>query len=107
MHITGPLENALKCTVLPQIKTLIIPPAAHPLLRPCHDVEDFVCVVRHAPTSTPSNGILGFLASNWNSKVKRLAIPLVSWANPSRKWFGSFWDYWTWEMAHHFQPQDL
>jgi hypothetical protein len=84
-HITGPLVHALNCIALPQIKTLIIPPAAYPLLRHCHNVEDFVCVVRHAPTPTPSNGILSSLASNRDLKIKRLAIPLVSWANPSRK----------------------
>ena len=34
----------------------------------------------------PSDAILGSLASNRDSKIKRLAIPLVSWANPSRKY---------------------
>ena len=33
----------------------------------------------------PSKGFLRSLASNRNSKVKRLAIPLVLWPNPSRK----------------------
>ena len=85
MHITDPLENSLERIELPQIKTLIIPPTAHPLLRHCHGLEDLVCAVRYAPTPTPSDGILSSLASNRNSKVKRLAIPLVSWVNPSRK----------------------
>ena len=30
---------------LPKIRTLITPPAAHPLLRHCHSVEDVVYVV--------------------------------------------------------------
>ena len=85
MRIVGPLENTLKHVALPQIKTLIIPPAAHSLLRHCHGVEDVICMVGYAPTPTPSDGILSSLASNRDSKVKRLAIPLVSWANPSRK----------------------
>jgi hypothetical protein len=88
-RITDQLANALKLIKLPQIKTLIIPPATHPLLRHCHGVEDLVCVVRYARPSTPSDGILSSLASNRDSKVKRLAIPLVSWANPSRKRFGA------------------
>ena len=85
MRIASPLENALKRVELPQIKTLIIPPATHPLLRHCHGVEDFVCVVRYTHTPTPSDRILSSLASNPDSRIKRLAIPLVLWANPSRK----------------------
>ena len=82
---TTPLKNALKRVKLPQIKTLIIPPAAHPLLQCCRDVEDVVCVVRYKPIS--SDEFLESLASNLDSKVERLAIPLVLGTNPSRKWF--------------------
>ena len=82
MRITGPLEKTLKRIKLPQIKTLIISPAAHPLLRHCHAVEDLACV---EPTPITSDRILGSLVSNRDLKVKRLAIPLVSWVNPSRK----------------------
>ena len=81
--ITTILKNALKGVKLPQIKTLIIPPAAHPLLRHCCDVEDVICVVKEEPRSP--DGILRSLASKRGSKVKRLAIPLVAWPNPSRK----------------------
>ena len=85
MRITGSLKKALKRIKLPQIKTLVIPHPIHFLLRHCHGVEDLVCVVRYTNANTPSDRILSSLASNRDSKVKRLAIPLVSWANPSRK----------------------
>ena len=79
--ITTPLENALEHIELPQIKTLILPPTVHPLLRHCNNVEDVVCVIRD--TTISSDGFLESLASNRDSKVKRLAIPLISWGNPS------------------------
>jgi hypothetical protein len=82
---TGPLEIALKRIELPQIKTLIIPPNVHPLLRHCRGVKDLVCVIRSLATTTPSDIILSSLASNRDSKVEKLAIPLVLWANPSSK----------------------
>jgi len=80
---TSPLKDALKRVKLPQINTLIIPPTAHPLLRPCRNVEDVVCVVRYGIIS--SGEFLGSLEFNRGSKVKRLVIPLVFWANPSRE----------------------
>lgn len=82
-HITIPLEDALKSVKLPQIRTLILPPTAHPLLRNCHNVEDVVCVVGDEVIS--SDEFLASLTSNRDSKVERLAIPLVSWDDPSRK----------------------
>ena len=81
--MSASLKSALKRVKLPQIKTLIIPPAAHPLLRHCRNVEDVVCVVKDKTTT--SDEFIGSLASNRNSKVKRLAIPLALWDNPSRK----------------------
>ena len=81
--ITTPLRNALKRVQLLQIKTLTIPPTAHPLLRHCHNVEDVVYVV--GDEIIPSDEFLESLASNMDSKVKRLAIPLVLWGDPSRK----------------------
>ena len=81
--ITTPLKNALEGIKLPQIKTLILHPATYPLLQCCYNVEDVVCVVRDATIS--SDEFLGSLASNRDSKVRRLAIPLFSWGNPSRK----------------------
>ena len=89
MRITGPLEKAPEHIELPRINSLVIPPATHPLLRHCHGVEDLVRVVRYPPTSTLSDGILSSLGSNRDSKVKRLAISLVSWANLSSKRSGT------------------
>ena len=77
------LENALKGVELPQIKTLVVPPPAYPLLQHCCNVEDIVCVASDQYMSP--DRFLGSLTSNQDSKVKRLAIPLVTWANPSRK----------------------
>ena len=80
--ITAPLEKALKHVELPQIKVLILPPAVHPLLRHCRDVEDVVYVVANRAILTDE--FLGSLASNQDSKVKRLTIPLtVSRGSPS------------------------
>jgi hypothetical protein len=84
-HFTSTLEDALKRIKLPQIKVLLISPAAHPLLQHCHSVEDLICVDRSRGPDIPSDIILCSLASNRNPKVKRLAIPLALWANPSRK----------------------
>ena len=82
-YITAPLKKALQHVELPQIKTLILPPAVYPLLRHCRDVEDVVFVVRSETMS--SDEFLGSLVSGKESKVKRLAIPLVSSGNPSSK----------------------
>jgi len=90
-HITAPLKKALQRVELPQIKALILPPAAYPLLRHCRDVEDVVCVVRSETMS--SDKFLGSLASGKESKVKRLAIPLVSSGNPSRKQSSIPWNH--------------
>ena len=84
-YITAPLKNALEGIELPQIKSLILPPAAYPLLQHCRNVEDVAFAVgRQTPSSS---GFLGPLASNRDSKVKRLAIPLCRWADAPRKWF--------------------
>jgi len=82
-YITNSLKNALKRYKLPQIKTLILPPCAHPLLKRCCNAEDVDCVVTDRPV--PSEKLLGFLASIRGSKVKRLAIPLVSSCDTSSK----------------------
>ena len=82
------LTEALKGVELPQIKTLILPPAAGILLRHCHNVEDVVCVVGYKITTYQFDIFFGCLISNKDSKVKQLAIPLVLWNRPSRKWFG-------------------
>ena len=81
--VTTKLKKALGRVKLRQIKTLIIPPAAHPLLQHCRNVEDVVCEATNY--TQPSDGFLRSLASNRNSKIKRLAIPLTLWPNPSRE----------------------
>ena len=85
--ITTPLKKALKSVELPQIKTLILFPTAHPLLQHCRNVEDVACMVRYQ-TVFPA-GFLRSLLSNQDSKVKRLTIPLIMGDNPSRKWFSA------------------
>ena len=81
--MTTSLEEALKRVKLPQVETLILPPTAHPILRHCRHVKDVVYMVKDI--TWPSDGFLASLASNQNSKVNRLAIPLILWPNPSRK----------------------
>ena len=77
------LELKLKRVELPQIKALILPPAAHPLLKRCPNVEDVNWVIGDSTIS--SDKFLESLASIPDSKIKRLAIPLVLWGDPSRK----------------------
>jgi len=79
-----PLGNALKRVKLPQIKTLIIPLAAHPLLQHCHELEDVNFVVVEG--RIVFDAVLRSLASNQNSKIRRLTISFRSWINLSRKW---------------------
>jgi len=82
-YITNPLKNALKRHKFPQIKALILPPSAYPLLKRCRNAEYVDCVVGDQPI--PSKQLLGFLASIRGSKVKRLAIPLISCCDTSSK----------------------
>ena len=77
------LKVVLKHIELPQIKTLILPPAAHPLLNHCPNVEDVDLVT--GDRYMTSEEFLGSLASIQGSKVKRLAIPLVLPGSPSRR----------------------
>jgi len=77
------LKNALKGVKLPQIKTLILPPAAHPLLKCCPNVENIDWVI--GDKTVTSDEFLGSLASIWDSKIRRLAIPLVLQGYSSRK----------------------
>ena len=86
------LGNALSGVELPQIKTLILPPAACALLRHCPSVEDVVYVVGGATSyNYQLVDFLSWLASNKNSKVRRLAIPLASWDNRTSKQFSSLY----------------
>lgn len=77
------LENALKGVKLPQVNTLILPSAAHPLLKCCPNVEDVDWVI--GDKTATSDEFLGSLGSIRDSKIKRLAIPLVLQSYPSRK----------------------
>ena len=78
------LKRELKpWVVLPQIKTLIIPEHAYPLLKRCPNVEDVVCVIKDTPIT--SDKFLRSLPPGYRSKVKRLTIPLGLPCNPSRK----------------------
>ena len=101
-YITKPLENALSCRKLPQIKTLILPPSAYPLLKPCHNVEDVDCVVGDQPTD--SEKLPEFLASLWSSNVKRLAIPLVSCCDTPSKWSTTSWYHRVRTVTDHLRP---
>jgi len=88
----GPLDDSLTVirvkkalmwrTVLPQIKTLIIPEFAYPLLKRCPNVEDVVWVIIDKPIT--SDKFLRSLPPSYRSKVRRLTIPLVLPCNPSR-----------------------
>ena len=70
----APLKNVLMGVNLLQIETLILPPAAYPLLQHCPNVEDVVCLIND--TIGPSGDeFLRSLVSNRDSKLKRLAIP--------------------------------
>jgi len=77
------LENALKGIKLPRVKTLVLPPAAHYLLKCCPNVEDVDWVI--GDRTVTSHEFLESLASFRDSKIKRLAIPLVLQRHPPRK----------------------
>ena len=102
--ITAPLKDALKRVKLPQIKTLILPPTAYPLLQRCHEVEDVTCVT--SDSTMFSDEFLGALSSNQDSKVRRLAIPLVSRGDQSRKWSSPLYDHRVRMVTDCLQPQD-
>ena len=77
------LQRTLQGIKLPQIKTLILPPAAYPLLQPCWNVEDVACVVGYHEILFDM--FFRSLASNRYLRVKRLVIPLVLRDDTSRK----------------------
>ena len=81
--MTTSLEKALKRIKLPQIRTLILPPAAHSILRHCHNVEDVVYVARDI--TWPRYRFPKSLGSNRNSNIKRLAFSLILWPNLPRE----------------------
>ena len=85
------LKNALKGVKLPQIKSLVLPQVAHILIKHCPNVESVDWVV--GDTTVVSDEFLESLASIRHSKIERLAIPLVSYNNPSRKRSTALYDH--------------
>ena len=77
------LGRLLRNTKFPQIKALVLPSAAYPLLKSCSNVEEVDWVIRSTPIV--SDEFLGSLATIRDSKIKRMAIPLVFPGDPSRK----------------------
>ena len=78
------LERALVWqVVLPQIKTLIIPETAYPLLKHCPNVKDVAWVIMDQPIT--SDAFLRSLPPSWCSRVKWLMTPLVLPMDPSHK----------------------
>jgi len=103
-YITTSLKDALKHSKLPQIKALILPPCAHPLLHHCHSVEDVDCVIKDKPVDFDQ--FLGFLASIRCSKVRRLAIPLVLGSKAFSRWLGTLRHRRVRTVTNRLQPQD-
>jgi len=77
------LTRVLKHAKLPQIKALILPSAAHLLLKSCINVEEVDWVATAVPPV--SDEFLRSLAKIWKSQIKRVAIPLIFLGDPSRK----------------------
>jgi len=96
---TDPLKNALKRRKFPQIKALILALTAYPLLKCCHNAEDIDCVVGDRPVHKEK--LPEFLASIRGSKVKRLAIPLVSSCDTPSKWSATPWGHGVGMMTDH------
>ena len=86
---TTVLESALKRVELPQIKTLIIAPNTYPLIQHCGNVEGVDCVTWDGTLIT--DYFLQALASIQDSKIKRLAIPLVLPENPPGRRFSTLY----------------
>ena len=102
---TSQLKKALKGVRLPQIKTLIIPPSAHTLLKRCPNVENVDWVI--GDQAVTSSEFLRSLASVPDSKIKRLAIPLILPDNPSSRWTSSSLDRRAMTMTDRLRPQDI
>ena len=96
---------APKRAKLLQIKALVLPPAAHPLLRHCPNVEDIDWVMRDRIMTYEE--LIGSLASTHNSKVKRLAIPLILPTHPSCKQWSALQDHVVRLVTDRLQSQYL
>lgn len=101
---TSLLGSALSHAELPQIKALILPPTAYPLLGKCRNAEEVVCVFTGADFLFDE--FFESLASNPDSKVKCLTIPLLSSINPSSKRYSTPWDYRAGTVADCLSPQN-
>ena len=88
---------------LPQIGTLILPPAAYSLLQYCSKVEDVVCLI-HDTIGPSGDKFLRSLVSNRDSKLKRLAIPLALLPNPPRKRSSTLWGHRMVMTTDHLRP---
>ena len=98
-------KNMLKNVKLPQVKTLVLPTVAHPLIKRCPNVEDVDWVI--ADQNTISDEFLGSLTSNRDSKIKRLAIPLVLRGNPSSKRSSNMQDHKARKVTDCLRTQNL
>lgn len=88
-----------------QIETLILPPAAYPLLQHCPNVEDVVCLINDT-TGPSGDEFLRSLMSNRDSKLKRLEIPLALLPNHLRKRSSTLWGSGMVITTDHLRPQN-
>jgi len=84
------LRSVLGHVELPQVKTLILPLNAYPLLKMCRNVEEVVCVFMGE--AFLFDEFYEPLTSNQDSKLRRLTVPLISPINPSSKRSSTPWD---------------
>jgi len=101
------LRSVLGDVELPQIKALILPPTAYPLLGKCPNVEEVVCVSMGMDFLFVFDEFCESLVSNPDSKVKRLTIPLISSSNPSSKRSNTPWDHRVGMMTDFLWLQDI
>ena len=90
-HYSEPLRNALGCTKLPQIKTLILPSMAHCLLRHCPNIDDLTCT----PFRPNGDFIQSLIAGR--QKLRRFA---VLFPGNAVTWTGE-------ELSRRFQIHDV
>ena len=88
-HPTGSLKNALGRVELPYIRVLILLPYTFPPTQSCRNAEDVVDVFIGGAVFFEE--FCEFLAFNQDSKVKRLAIPMISRNNLSSKRSSVLW----------------
>jgi len=101
-YITDSLKDVLKRRKFPQIKALILPPSAYPLLKSCCNAKDVDCVVGDRPIYFKK--LPEFLASIQGSNVKQLATPLVSSCDTPSKWSATPWGHRVSTRTDRLQP---